>query len=529
MESQKGKCTHEGCEFEIHKDNLCILHCEKTGKETEEEVSQFHETLLRYSVRDILNNSIIMSTMDKIKEDDLMNYLLDPHNFYSYDNFQKLYTLFSRISINFYNIKFPKKYDYSKLNVFVNKSFSDCEFLGYISVYNGFSTDRKIENFYKCKFYGGVFILNVKFDERTQMINMNREQNLLNYRQVLEVENLGNTTRICDLILFKKDNLHFQYCEFNDVLWIKNSNINSSFLLSNNLIHKLSIKNCNFINGYKFFDLSTNKINLFIIYKTIFHVPFIFNKTNVNRFLVKNSIFKSNLDLSNGLFNRIYFSDSKFEDNCYMPDISFKYNKKYCLFNINKCYFNKTVDFGGSNLIGGLKIERTFFLSEVNFKDCKINDNKTNRETYRLIKNSLDKNGDIIEANKYFVEEMKAYNREISWKKNPAEKILLHFNEIISNFGSSYIIPLLLIIITMIIYSIIVFEFDHRYVEDISNLPLYKESIFSCNLWNNIAKNFSYFNFKLKPGMEFISLLFYIFWGICTWHLIVAVKRHTKR
>ena len=212
-----------------------------------------------------------------------------------------------------------------------------------------------------------------------------------------------------------------------------------------------------------------------------------------------------------------------------MPDISFKYNKKYCLFNINKCYFNKTVDFGGSNLIGGLKIERTFFLSEVNFKDCEINDNKTNRETYRLIKNSLDKNGDIIEANKYFVEEMRAYNREISWKKNPAEKILLHFNDIISNFGSSYIIPLLLIIITMIIYSIIVFEFDHRYVGDISNLPLYKESIFSCNLWNNIAKNFSYFNFKLKPGMEFISLLFYIFWGICTWHLIVAVKRHTKR
>ena len=256
MESQKGKCTHHSdCEFDIYKDDLCILHCEKTGKETDEEVSQFHETLLRYSVRDILNNSIIMSTIDKIKKDDLMNYLRNPYDFYSDDNFQKLYILFSRISVDFYNIKFPKKYNYSKLNIFVNKAFNSCEFLGDISVYDGFSTDRKRETFYKCKFYGGVFILNIKFDNRNEMINRNREENLLNYRKILDIGNLGNSARLCDLILFKEDNLYFQYCEFNNVLWIKNSNINSSFLLSNNLIYKLSIKNCNFINGYKFFEI----------------------------------------------------------------------------------------------------------------------------------------------------------------------------------------------------------------------------------------------------------------------------------
>ncbi|VEJ09841.1 hypothetical protein [Actinobacillus delphinicola] len=527
MESPKGKCTHEGCEFEIYKDDLCILHCEKTGKETEEEVSQFHETLLRYSVRDILNNPVIMG---KVSENDLMSYLHNPRDFYLGHTFLYLYNLFSRISIKFYNIKFPEKYNHNDLDVFENKSFNYCKFLGSIFVYEGFSSDRKVESFYGCEFHSGVFVLNIKFDHRNEMINRNRKQTLSNYQQVLGDVNLNNVGRVNDLIYFSKDNLQFKYCYFNNVLWIENSNINSSFLISNNLIHELFINKCSFMEGYELTELITNKINSFKLYDSLFYIPFIFNKMKINIFLVKNSIFKGNLDLSNSSFDEIYLINSKFEDNCYISDIKFNsMENKYCLFNINKCYFNKIVNFGGSNLIGGLKIERTFFLSEVNFKDCEINDNKTNRETYRLIKNSLDKNGDIIEANKYFVEEMKAYNREISWKKNPAEKILLHFNEIISNFGSSYIIPLLLIIITMIIYSIIVFEFDHRYMEDISNLPLYKESIFSCNLWNNIAKNFSYFNFKLKPGMEFISLLFYIFWGICTWHLIVAVKRHTKR
>ncbi|MDG6897971.1 hypothetical protein A6A19_08285 [Actinobacillus delphinicola] len=50
MESQKGKCTHHSdCEFEIHKDDLCILHCEKTGEETEEEISLFNARLADYA------------------------------------------------------------------------------------------------------------------------------------------------------------------------------------------------------------------------------------------------------------------------------------------------------------------------------------------------------------------------------------------------------------------------------------------------------------------------------------------------
>ncbi len=505
----------EYCSFPRYKENEgCILHCKKTKYENDFDIKLFEDSLLEYCVRCVSNNSDVMikNATDKIK-----GYLSG--NKYDED----FNEIFHNVPIDFYGIEFPEKYDRLIISRIRKKFFNKCIFNHKLTIEHELEVGEGIEGYIDCTFNDDVII------SENDLIKEKENQTIIKKNNDVGKENINLNYLFSKN--FKKNSLSFINCKFKKYLTFDRCKRN--FVLEhsrNNKISEIHINNCNFVDSCNYSNFITDKINLFKVDNSIFYIPFIFNKININKFLIKDSIFKSNLDLSNSSFHEINFIDSKFEDNCYISDIKFNsMDNKPFLFDINKCYFNKTVDFGGSNLIGGLKIERTFFLSEVNFKDCKINDNKTNRETYRLIKNSLDKNGDIIEANKYFVEEMKAYNREISWKKNPAEKLLLNFNKIISNFGSSYIRPLLFIIISMIIYSIIVFEFDHRYVEDISNLPLYKESIFSCNLWNNIAKNFSYFNFKLKPGMEFISLLFYIFWGICTWHLIVAVKRHTKR
>ncbi|WP_457628079.1 pentapeptide repeat-containing protein [Persephonella sp.] len=81
-------------------------------------------------------------------------------------------------------------------------------------------------------------------------------------------------------------------------------------------------------------------------------------------------------------------------------------------------------------------------------------DPKSARDTYRQIKYALDKQADHINANWFYALEMKAYERylkTLSWKDHFQEKLVFSIHKFISEFGISWVRPLVLIVLSTII------------------------------------------------------------------------------
>lgn len=167
------------------------------------------------------------------------------------------------------------------------------------------------------------------------------------------------------------------------------------------------------------------------------------------------------------------------------------------------------------------------------FSLIKILSNNSNRETFRIIKYSFEKNGNHIEANNYFIQEMKAYKKEMENdeenKFDNYQKFIIYSNEFISSFGQSYVKLTIILILSSTFYLFIKFLHNKYFI--LKKIEL----IFSLNeisdFLNNLAINFFPFSkfIEKQQGLEFISLLFYIWFSILIWQIIIAIKRHTIR
>ena len=121
---------------------------------------------------------------------------------------------------------------------------------------------------------------------------------------------------------------------------------------------------------------------------------------------------------------------------------------------------------------------------------------------------------------------MKAYKRELDNnedKDNRWTKLVIKLNDLISDFGESYIKPIIILLVLVLLYSIIVYLNQHYVLVE----PLKSINGFL----NYISINFLPFTkfFENKKGIEAISLLFYIIFLILIWQIVIAVKRHTIR
>ena len=185
--------------------------------------------------------------------------------------------------------------------------------------------------------------------------------------------------------------------------------------------------------------------------------------------------------------------------------------------------------FRGANFRSGLDFSKTNLKDTPNFLDVNVSFKNTTRETFRIIKSSFDDVGNNIEANKFFAEEMAVYKKELDDNGDKWDRLVYRANEEISDFGRSYIKPSVLLFLSLIIYTSLLsihesfFEhynyFLHPWVDCLSVQA------------NEVAKNLLPFSrfLEKKSGIEFVSLLFYIWFGILIWQIIVAVKRHTQR
>ena len=280
---------------------------------------------------------------------------------------------------------------------------------------------------------------------------------------------------------------------------------------------------------------------------------FVLNKLNAEYILIENSEFKAKLELKEGLIDEIELINTNF--NGLFDSYSTEYGRFYCFKSIfsdfvgfEKCKFAALqgdnelnqlsifryvtflsfTNFRNSTFVQGIDLENTNLKEAPNFLNIDVLSNNTNRETLRIIKDSFDKIGNHIEANKFFVLEMTKYKQGLSNKPFNQEKLIFWLNEKTSNFGQSYLLPTLWIVFFSVIYYLLILGHEGNLLYNL--VPSANEAISSVsNVFNGIAANIIPFKKLLREGMEFTSLVFYVIFASLIWQTIVAVKRHTRR
>ncbi len=296
-------------------------------------------------------------------------------------------------------------------------------------------------------------------------------------------------------------------------------------------IKSLSISGSEFSNKFYLNNVENNLIKNVDISNSVFKSKFEFKNNDVGSLVVIDTNFESIADFFDTNFEKAYFEKCIIED--FIGFEKCEFGKKESSAGGEKSQFIYTTfknipNFRSTKFYCGLDIETANFLGMPNFLNSEVSQLNTNRETFRIIKNSFDKVGNHIEANKFFVLEMKKRRAELEKTKDWQEKFVFKWNDRLSGFGQSYLKPFLWLVLAIVLLWILdvgktqnwIYIFDDN---TNSNISFVIENI------NNIAKLFLPFQKFLIVGMEMISLIFYVAYLVLIWQIIVAVKRHTKR
>ncbi len=272
--------------------------------------------------------------------------------------------------------------------------------------------------------------------------------------------------------LNKEFNLYFNNCRFlgkTDFKLIRNAK-------------NISFSDCSFFDEVKFEKNQFN--NLFLFENCSVHKEITF----------QNIIFEGTTSfIRTKFYNEINFIHTKFES--------------LALFSDSKM-----------NL---LNLENTFFKKEANFLGATIE--VKNRETARIIKHSFEKQGNIIESNRFYALEMKEMDKDLTksfWDKPSFEFFTFKFHSFSSEHSQNWVLPLLWIFIIGI--SAYLMEGEYLKCKDYdckdfitiflnSDIDVFVASgiFFSFSIFTVIA---SYFKEKVRWIVSLLFLfLFYLF------------------
>ncbi|EOU3146126.1 hypothetical protein AB8884_06415 [Yersinia enterocolitica] len=514
-------CAIDGCSQDVFENiTECVLHCKKNdyGHDFENKclLSKFYTALIEY----IANTAFKFNkpaNSEVINIESVESYLRDG---YSTDEV-----------VDFCN----------KQRIFFNKIYFPCrdnrDFFDYLKVIRKF----KGAHFNYCKFTAHslnlpeveVFFQDCEFHQWwsiTQSKLLQNEYNVL-YQSCIFIEDVSS-------YLDDKQNASLDVSLFNDCSFKK------ELSLGNIILNKPIFNNTEGV---------ITEIDKFQIDNCRVEEKFVLNCLRANYILIKNSEFKGKVELKEGVINDVELINTNFKG--LFDSFSTKYGGFYCFKSIfsdfvgfEMCEFAALPDsnelnkistfkfvtfisftnFRNSKFYHGLDLEDTNLKEAPNFLNIKLQSNNTNRETLRIIKNSFDKIGNNIEANRFFVLEMGKYKQELPKKIFNQERLIFWFNEKTSNFGQSYFLSIFWIIIFSVFYYLLTLGHDSNLLYTL--IPSANEKIkLISNIFNGIASSIIPFKSLLREGMEFISLLFYIIFASLIWQTIVAVKRHTRR
>lgn len=533
-------CTFKDCknnEFPPYRE--CALHCVKKSYQDDNHkgvLSEFYDLLRIYiaefirsipsnpflGAQDILNSPAksfrLGSNLDiaeMIRSDDLSDYEVK-------DLIRK-YNKEDEIVLS--NINFPYRdnrddYDYFKLlELFNGVHLLDCH------LYLG---DWRLEDvsffFQGCKFYNWFDITPIRM--------LSNDNNCLFSECEFKTKVRLSPTELYSIF----EDYLFSGCIFRDLLRLENVTFEKEPFLDIDerelKLSTLEIYNCNFNGGLK---LNNMRISYLWIESTNFLIGLWILKASISTFNCINVVMDGLFDASGSSFGRAKFNRTKFLDVADFEGVNFgKFNGEYLESDGHITIFKYVTFMTASNFKNtyffySLDFENVDLREQPNFLKSYVNSYNTNRETFRIIKNSFDSRGNTLEANRFFVLEMKAFKQELKEEGSYWDKIVYNMNDFLSEFGANYIRPIVILLVSIVLYTIIdYFHKDyfssHDYFVSGSLEPFWE-------FLNDLAKNFLPFSKFLakKDGLEFISLLFYIWFAVLIWQIIVSIKRHTQR
>lgn len=525
----KVKCKIDDClNLTFGTLDKCALHCEKGSYNTDWYnllLSEFTKLLNDYILNYFDDGYYCFG--DTIGGSDQLVYELKAHLNNSNNIYESsvIARYFSEIDIVFVRVYFPArdsrdKFDYFKtLKMFRGVHFLDCHFyssnLSILDV-SFFFQDCHFKNifdisplkilvnctnsiFSECIFYSKV------------SISSNEDMNSI--KHVL----FSGCKFKSDLVIF---NLTFE----KELINYKDSS--TSEFKNLRISHSIFNKNL---------ELNSVGIGEFNIEDTSFLSDFQIKKSSVGIFKSTNVIVQGVFDASESHFSYAKFDRVKFIDVADFEKAKFGESDKIVIasYPVTAIFrfvtFMTASNFKKVNFYYGLDFEDVDLREQPNFLKSKINPYNTNRETFRIIKNSFDSRGNTLEGNRFFVQEMKAFKQELKEEGSFWDKIVYNMNDFISEFGENYIRPILILITSIIIYTFI--DYSHKYYFSSYDYFISAKIEPFWIFLNDLARNLLPFSRFLasKDGIEFISLLFYIWFAILIWQIIVSIKRYTQR
>lgn len=514
MNRKSDKCEAGNCQLKSVRSDKCVLHCEKKGYSYDRHepsfLLAFYTELRNYIVNYIISSGSRIGQLP-LSKDEIEVYL---------DNDVEL-RLITQTQMNrdvvFDNIVFPARdsrdhYDYFKLlkklksahfnyctfslsGIDINELkvfYQDCKFNSYWTVYHSELLGNVNNTLYQCCSFEGDVSVNSE-----EGADASKNYSIFTDCHFYKKLDICNAT-ISSLIFNNSPNIIVNMKEVNLV----NSIIEGKFVLNKTILDIFNAENTSFKSK---FELKENTVKEFTIFNTNFHKIFDAYKTKFDSYVSKKCIFYDFTGFELCEFGLLNEQLATFE---YVTFLGF-------------------VNYRNAIFHGGLDLENTNLKEAPNFLKIKIYSGNTNRETYRIIKNSFDKVGNNIEANKFFSLEMRQYKVELSKQPISQETVIFWLNKNISNFGMSYIRPVFLILIFSIIYQGLISAYHNNILYKIA--PEYNSYIsFFSDFINNLASNIIPFNKFLFEGMEFLSLVFYIVFASLIWQTIVSIKKHTR-
>jgi uncharacterized protein YjbI with pentapeptide repeats len=513
IDNQNNNCDVEDCYLQKHESNdRCILHCKKNDYSTDFEshtLAKFNIALIEFIVNQIDKlDHVINFNGDK---NTLKVFLKGDENTQTSINAQKV----KEVRLFFRDIYFPTRderdpFDYLE----VLKKLGTCHF----QHCNFQATELGLENvkcFYEnCEFNNRWYIQN---SVMLKNVNGVLYQNCTFHKDVTSGSENNKTSQINSSLFFKCTFLRkliFEYKQFTGLVF--------NCIDNQQTIKSLEFYHCRFDN---IFDLRTaGKVKKIIIEHCTFNDFFSFNNNlDIGLLFISDTSFKKPVEICESSINILKTKDLIFESTAIFDGSSIS------IADFNYVIFKNISNFRGTNFEVGLDIENATFIVSPNFLNSHVSLKSSKRETFRTIKNSFDKVGNYIEANKFYALEMIKYQSELKGAKNKKkEKLVFFINNLASEFGQNYWRPIWLMLVFAFLYSLFVLSYENNILYNFSNSTNNKID-FVMTWINGVAKGFIPFQKVLKEGMEALSLLFGVILSGLTWQAIIAIKRHTRR
>jgi len=231
-------------------------------------------------------------------------------------------------------------------------------------------------------------------------------------------------------------------------------------------------------------------------------------------------------------YRKVDFSQSKFDDNVSFENTQFEsayfFNTEFNkIISFKNAISDKIISFEHMSC-GTLDMTNSNF-AIVNFLDIKGIGFDTfkkihlgNKETARIIKSHLEKQHNIIEANKFFVFEQEKYYDELSWFKSPGNKFVVGLNKIVSNHQTNWLQVLLWIILFSLFVLVV-----HDGMPPLAKEAIYKIPNRAIELINplNIFKK----DYDLYKNHEFLAMFIRVIVIYLFWQFTVSFRQNTRR